>query len=89
MRYFKIDPQAYEQSRLYLDSLFEHPNGRADTCIPPEPIIHEGKAMLACPDEFADWAEVAPLIAELLSSGEAEEITQEEYEASISESTHI
>lgn len=87
MRYFKVDPQTYEQSRLYLDSLFGHPNGRADTCLPPEPpTTEDGKALVAIPESMTEWPEVAPLIESLLSGGVAIEITQDQYSSHIPDS---
>lgn len=84
-RYFTITPAAYSSARAELDLAFGHPNGKAETTLPPEPVAltPDGKALVAIRAEFAQWPEVAPLLAGLLASGEAVEINQEEYFAAL------
>ncbi len=81
-RYFQTSREVYDTARLSLDAAFGHPNGRAETCLPPEPPVASGDTVyLALPSEMAAWPEVEPLLAGLLADGQAVEIAEGEYQA--------
>lgn len=83
-RFFKVEVATYQTARQTLDALFGHPNGRAETCLPPEPeLAADGRALVAVRAEFAAWPEVEPLIEALLGTGEAVEVSEQEYFAAL------
>lgn len=78
-RYFLLAPELYQQIRASLDAVFGHPNGKAETCLHPSPVLHEGRAVVGILLSMMDWTEVAGTVAALLSSGQIEEITASAY----------
>jgi hypothetical protein len=85
-RFFKTSQEVYDAARESLDDAFGHPNGRADTCLPREPLTDtDGNVVLAILTTMTEWPEVASLIDSLLESGQAFEISQKEYAAAFPE----
>lgn len=86
-RFFKTTREVYDAARSGLDAAFGHPNGKADTCMPPEPPTTEGgKVLVAILTAMTEWPEVALLIESMLTSGDVTEITSEEYHSHIPDS---
>lgn len=78
----------YEQIRLTLDSAWGHPNLETGTvtCIDPAgvaPKDNEGRIMLATKEEFCGYSVANEMLPALLSDGVIEEITLQEYLASL------
>ena len=75
-RRFQVSEALYESIRLGLDVLFGHPNGHADTCLPPvaEAPRHEDLPVVCVLAEMCEWAGVAELLAELVGNGSAVEL---------------
>ena len=83
-RFFATSREVYDQTRVALDALFEHPNSRAETCMEPTPSVVLGDDVyVALPVEMTEWPEVAPLLADLLAGGMAEEIDEATYRAAM------
>jgi hypothetical protein len=86
-RFFRTaDAVLYDAVRLHLDAAWGHPNSQTVTCIVPAsdaPQDDYGRILLAVRDEFASWEPAATLLPQLLSSGQAEEITAYEYQAAL------
>lgn len=83
-RYYAVVPEVYEQTRLALDSAWEHgPAGKAMTCVTPAaaaPRSSDGRVVLAVWDSFVAYPAVAALLPSLLASGAVHEITRAEYD---------
>jgi hypothetical protein len=79
-RFFTTSQGIYDAARQALDVIFGHPNGKADTCLPPEPLtLPDGRVVIGVLEAMTQWQEVTPLIDGLLESGAAVEITAQEY----------
>ena len=87
MRFFRSTPAVYEQVRTQLDAAWGNPspNGTA-TCIEPAataPHDAQGRVVLAVHDEFCEYEAAAAMLPQLLASGVVEEITADQYAASL------
>lgn len=83
-RFFLLSAEVYEFVRTELDRVMGHPNGKAETCMPPAAEArkwNDTRCIAAVLRVHCDWPEVSPRIAQLLSTGAAEEITAEAYAA--------
>lgn len=87
MRCFRADEATYEAVRLQLDAAWGHGPGTGTlTCYEPAataPRDAEGRLLLAVHDEFCAYEAVAAVLPQLLASGAVEEITEDEYRASL------
>jgi len=89
MRFFRTaDAALYESVRSQLDAAWGHPtpDGRTRTCFDPASVAprdSQGNLMLAVDDEFATWEPAATILPQMLASGAVEEITAEQYAASL------
>lgn len=84
-RFFVLSAPLYEQVRGGLDLAFDHPNGKAATCLPPAaeaPLWTDGRPIAAVLSEQCASPEVAGMIAQLTAAGAAQEITAEQFHAS-------
>ena len=78
--YFAAFPDKYEQIRASLDAAFGLPNDETDTAIPPAselPVDADGRVCVSAEDRLCTLA--GPLVTDRLASGEAREITEEEF----------
>jgi len=85
-RYFRSDEATYEAVRAQLDTAWGHPNAFAATCIEPAATApHDASSMvvLAVNEEFCGYPAVAAVLPGLLASGAVQEITADEYRASV------
>ncbi len=81
-RFFRTSRAVYDAARAQLDAAFGHPRAQAETCLPPDPPLALGDAVfVALPFEMTEWPEVAPMIANLISTGDAAEIAEQDYYA--------
>ena len=83
-RYFQVEPTAYEQTRLAVDAAWGFPAG--ETSIEPlatAPKNASSHALVAIRAIHCDMEPFLSAIADLLASGDAVEITQEQYLATI------
>lgn len=78
-RYFLLSQELYQQIRALLDAVFQHPNGKAETCLHPAPVLHEGRAVVGILLSMMEWPEVAASVTSLIASGQIEEVTASEY----------
>ena len=84
-RFFVLTVQVYEQVRAGLDAAFQHPNGKAITCLPPAadaPKWTDGKPIATVLSSQCAWPEVSGMIAQLTGTGAAQEITAEQFHSS-------
>lgn len=84
MRYFRSTPAVYETVRATLDSAWGFPSSETatQTAIPPVSELFadaQGRVYLCVSAEYCDYILPAELLAELLSSGAVEELTESEY----------
>lgn len=89
MRYFVgQDDIAYETVRTTLDAAWGLPNNLGtETCLPPADVAPRnasGLITLAMRDEFCEWPPASEMLPDLFSVGVIEEISADEYWASIS-----
>jgi hypothetical protein len=84
-RFFRVPATVYEQVRAGLDAEWQHPNGRADTCmVPSDQAVRDGDDVLcAVHIEMCEWPSVATTIAQLLASETITEITETDYFAAL------
>jgi len=85
-RFFRSSESVYEQVRLALDAAWGNPGDNAVTCFEPAataPRDAAGRVLLAVQSEFCDYEAVAQMLPGLLASGAVEEISGEEYEATV------
>lgn len=80
--------ETYEQVRLTLDAAWGHPNAETKTitCIDPATVAPrdtQGRIMLATTEEFCGYSVANEMLPALLSDGVIEEITLQEYLASL------
>lgn len=82
-RFFVLSAPVYELARAGLDAAFGHPNGKAETCMPPASLAPQfsGNPVAIVLRTQAEWPEVATAIAQLIGSGAATEITAEQFHA--------
>jgi hypothetical protein len=83
-RYFQVEPTAYEQTRLAVDAAWGFPAG--ETSIEPlasAPKDQSGNVLIAIRTIHCDMEPFFSAIAGLLASGDAVEITQEQYLAAM------
>lgn len=82
-RYFRVDPEVYEQVRLHLDAIWGHGPGTGTlSCVAPlaeAPVDASGRVLLAALTQFCEYEAVAALLPDLLASGAVEEIDRERY----------
>lgn len=87
MRFFRSDEATYEGVRLQLDAIWGHGPGTGTlTCYEPAetaPRDTAGRLLLAVHDEFCAYEAVAAALPSLLASGAVEEISEDEYRASL------
>lgn len=79
---------AYENIRLTLDAAFGHEPPK--TCIDPAAVAvrdTQGRIMLATWETFCDYPAVAAVLPGLLADGVVEEISEDEYRASLPKPT--
>lgn len=83
MRFFRTaKDDLYEAVRLQLDAEWGHPSGGTVTCIEPAataPRDEAGRILLAVQTSFAEIDIVAEMLADLLASGDVEEIDESAY----------
>lgn len=84
MRFFRTTVEVYEQVRLALNEKWGFPNAGTDTCFPAAadyraPKDAVGRVLLAAEDAWCEWDDVQPILADLLESGEVEEVGQQDY----------
>jgi len=85
-RFFRASEEVYEQARAVLDAAWGHPGPVAVTCIEPAataPRDANGMVLLAVDAEFCTYTTASDLLPAMLASGRVQEITTEEYAASI------
>ena len=84
-RFFRVPTPVYEQVRAGLDAEWQHPNGRADTCmVPSDQAVRDGEDVLcAVHVEMCEWPSVATTIAHLLATNTITEITEADYFAAL------
>lgn len=85
-RFFRANEYVYEQVRLSLDAAWGNPGQNATTCFEPAataPRDAEWRVLLAVNAEFCAYDAVAAMLPDLLTSGAVEEISGEEYEATV------
>jgi len=94
MRYFRClaGDAAYEQARLALDAAWGHPDAdtKTVTCIDPAAVAPRdagGRIVLAVSDEFCEYAAAQQMLAYMIGGGAAEEITEAEYRAAVTQAT--
>lgn len=85
-RFFRSSPEVYETVRLQLDAAFGYPDGVTSTVW--EPLANaqrdtHGRCLLAVRAESCERPQVAAMLPQLLASGAVEEISEDEYRASI------
>jgi hypothetical protein len=83
-RYFKVQPQSYEQTRLALDQAAGF--GPHETVYEPlatAPLAPDANALIGIRAEHCELEPYASAVASLLGSNAATEITQAEYEAAL------
>jgi hypothetical protein len=81
-RFFLVPEPVYMQVRSQLDAHWQHPNGRADTCmVPASEAVRDEHGTIICPvlRETCDWPEVAATIAQLLAAGIITETDEQTY----------
>lgn len=87
-RFFRTaDDALYENVRLSLDAAWGLVN-QGCTCISPaanSPRDKSGRIVLAVDEEFCTYAAVAAVLPSLLASEAVEEISEDEYHASMSD----
>jgi len=85
LRYFRsINPQAYEATRLALDAAVPMPQG--ETVYEPlgtAPKADNGHVLIAIRTEHCQIEPYKSAVESMLTSGDATEITQAEYEAAL------
>lgn len=87
LRHFQVEPTAYEQARLALDSAWKFPVG--ETSIDPlaiAPKNSNGYALIAIRIVHCEMEPFKSAVEGLLESGAATEITQAQYEAALPQS---
>lgn len=88
-RYFVFSTDSvYEAARAEMDAGFGYPtqDGLTATCIQPSATADRnslGQVVLLVGDEFCACEAVAAVLPSLLASGSVEEITEDEYRASL------
>ena len=83
-RYFKVQPQSYEQTRLALDQAAGF--GPHETVYEPlatAPLAPDGDVLIGIRTEHCELEPYASAIASLLGSNAATEMTQAEYEVAM------
>lgn len=83
-QFFTVEPTAYEQTRLAMDSAWPFPQG--ETSIEPlatAPKASNGNALIGIRTMHCNMEPFRSAIAALLDSNAATEITQAEYEAAL------
>lgn len=89
MRFFRVASDAvYEEARRALDAAWGLPNEQTKTvtCVEPAetaPHDADGRVLLAVLPEFCEYEAVASMLPSLLASGAVEEISADEYRASL------
>ncbi len=81
-RFFRTSAEVYTKTREALDRAFEHPNSRADTCLPPveeAPKDTKGQVYLAVLDQMFKWPVVQDNVDNLIKAGLVEEIDEKQY----------
>jgi hypothetical protein len=81
-RFFQVSPTDYKSIRISLDAQWNHPNGKAETCMPPAALAVTNGArnvIVHVLREVCDWPEVAPVLADLLANGHAVEVDAATY----------
>ena len=84
LRYFTVQPLAYEQTRLAVDAAWGFPEG--ETSIEPlatAPKNQSGNVLIAIRTVHCDMEPFKSAVETLLGSGAAAEMTQPEYEAAL------
>jgi hypothetical protein len=85
-RFFLVADNVYESIRADFDTLWEHPSNGTETCMPPvSKAVRNASGVIVCPvlRETCEWAEVATILAQLLSDGIIVETDEAEYIASL------
>lgn len=83
-RYFKVQSQSYEQTRLALDEAVGF--GPRETVYEPlatAPLAPDGDVLIGIRTEHCELEPYASAVASLLGSNAATEITEAEYEAAL------
>jgi hypothetical protein len=83
-RFFTVEPNAYEQTRLAVDAAWVFPEG--ETSIEPlatAPKDQSGNVLIAIRTVHCDLEPFKSAVEGLLANSDATEITQAEYEAAL------
>lgn len=87
MRFFRTsDENLYESVRLQLDAAWGHPDQMTATCFDPLPVAArdaQGRVLLGVNDEFCGYSVAVEMLPQLLSLGLIEEISKDEYQATV------
>jgi hypothetical protein len=88
MRYFRSAKDTYEQIRMTLDDAWGLPDEATATatCLPPAEQATkdaQGRCVVAVPEAFCSFTVAVDLLPDLLASGAVEEVTREQYLASL------
>lgn len=84
MRYFRVEPDAYEQARATLNAAWGLPQPGTDTSIPvADDCVRDtdGNVYVGVDDWMADMAPAPQVVAAAISSGVAAEISEAEMDA--------
>lgn len=83
LRFFVTETDAvWDGVRATLDAAWGWPDDRTVTCAPPASALthdEQGRPLIAAKVEWCEWPDVAALLPDLLSSGLATEITEEQH----------
>jgi hypothetical protein len=81
-RFFLVSDAVYESVREQLDTLWGHPSDGTETCMAPaSEAIRNAQGVIMCPvlRETCEWAEVAPILTQLLDASVIIETDESEY----------
>jgi hypothetical protein len=88
MRYFRASPAVYADICAQLDAAYGYPNPETKTLrtlplVADLPSDDQGRVYLAISSEYCDYILPSQMLPELIASGAVEEITAEQYAASL------
>jgi hypothetical protein len=86
-RYFVAASDAdWDQTVAALDAAWGFPDQYTTTCAPPAselPHDSAGRPLVCVDAEFCEWPDVAAMLPQLIASGQAAEITEQQYRQGI------
>jgi hypothetical protein len=86
MRFFALTDAVYEAARTGLDTTLGFPDALTISCMPvAADALHDasGRVLVALAPDLASGPDVAPLLASLLTNGQAVEIDEATYRAAM------